>query len=381
MKNLMGYSRTWVTLLPLVTVGIASGCSSPAEPHGSGSVTIEAVTPVNITGTVVTNVAVQPSVRVRDRFGDPLPGTWVTFHTAPGSGSIYGAGALGSGDYATARTDADGIASAGTWFLGKRAGAQTLTAQIGGGTRPVTFTATAEPGPVARLVRVGGNNQTGIPATALSNPLRVKVRDAFGNSVPRAQVFFDAIEGDGRPTRSSPAQGAGSPGAPASGTQGDAVLSDANGVATYTPWILGPSAGMQRVRAQSDTAQTVFTARACAPDAAAACDVFAEYKLHSQSGGARPYPGSLTLYSDGSFSIHHGELAGGGDYTVAGSTVVFNYTDKFLLELSAEYDVWSFSYSTVEETGSMSENLISLRRCYTEDCWESTWVYQTTGSP
>jgi len=138
---------------------------------------------------------------------------------------------------------------------------------------------------------------------------------------------------------------------------------------------------MQRVRAQSDTAQTVFTARACDPDAAAACDVFAEYKLHSQSSGVRsPYLGSLTLYSDGSFSIHHAELAGGGDYTVAGSTVVFNYTDKFLLELSAEYDVWS-SYSTVEETGSMSENLISLRRCMTEDCYESTWVYQRTGSP
>ena len=79
-----------------------------------------------------------PSVVVRDGAGSPIAGKQVTFAITAGAGALSGASAV---------TDANGIATAGSWTVA--AGANALTAtlvdtgQIVG--NPVTFTATGDP--------------------------------------------------------------------------------------------------------------------------------------------------------------------------------------------------------------------------------------------
>jgi len=83
---------------------------------------------------VGTAVATAPSVIVRDANGNPVEGVGVSFAVASGGGSITGANAT---------TNASGIATVGSWTLGATAGANSLTATVGGLTgSPVTFTAT-----------------------------------------------------------------------------------------------------------------------------------------------------------------------------------------------------------------------------------------------
>lgn len=85
-----------------------------------------------------TNVAVAPSVIVKDANGNVVSGVSVTFAVGSGGGSVTGAAAT---------TDTGGVATVGSWTLGGTAGSNTLTATSAGLTgSPVTFTATAVAG-------------------------------------------------------------------------------------------------------------------------------------------------------------------------------------------------------------------------------------------
>ena len=77
-------------------------------------------------------VSVAPTVVVKDQFGNPVPGTVVTFAPSTG-GSVTGG---------TATSTAAGEARVGSWTLGPTAGPNTLTASAGS-LPPVTFTANA----------------------------------------------------------------------------------------------------------------------------------------------------------------------------------------------------------------------------------------------
>jgi adhesin/invasin len=78
-------------------------------------------------------VPLAPAVRALDVEGNPVAGATVTFAVTGGGGSVTGAAAV---------TDADGIATVGSWRLGPTAGANTLSATYGT-LAPLTFTATA----------------------------------------------------------------------------------------------------------------------------------------------------------------------------------------------------------------------------------------------
>lgn len=80
---------------------------------------------------VGTAVAVTPTVRLEDTFGNLLEGVTVTFSVAGGGGSITGG---------TPATVADGTASVGSWTLGAVAGENRLDAEVGA--LSVTFVAT-----------------------------------------------------------------------------------------------------------------------------------------------------------------------------------------------------------------------------------------------
>jgi len=156
---------------------------------------------------VATAVAVPPAVLVRDAGGNPLAGIPVTFRVTAGGGRLTGA---------TPVTGADGIAAAGGWTLGQKAGANTVAATLSGldvNGSPVTFTATATPG----AVDAGHSGVSASPAaiTASSGSSRstitVTASDAFDNPVPGATVTLSA-SGDGN-ALTQPAQPTGSDGA------------------------------------------------------------------------------------------------------------------------------------------------------------------------
>jgi hypothetical protein len=66
-------------------------------------------------------VPVPPSVVVRDQVGNPVPNTTVTFAVVGGGGSITGA---------TQTTNAQGVATVGSWTLGPQPGTNTLRASV-----------------------------------------------------------------------------------------------------------------------------------------------------------------------------------------------------------------------------------------------------------
>jgi hypothetical protein len=81
-----------------------------------------------------TTVAVAPSVRVTDSFGNAVAGVGVTFTPREGSGTVAGA---------STTTDANGVAKTGSWTLGAAAGVQTI--DVAAGTLTATLNATALP--------------------------------------------------------------------------------------------------------------------------------------------------------------------------------------------------------------------------------------------
>jgi hypothetical protein len=122
------------------------------------------------TGTVGTNLPIAPSVKITDKFGNPVAGALVTFNITGGGGLLSGA---------AVNTGADGVATLTLWRLGSVVGVNTLTAGTGG--LSVTFTATATPGTVAALALTP--NTIGELSTGQTIQLTVKATDASGNTI------------------------------------------------------------------------------------------------------------------------------------------------------------------------------------------------------
>ena len=189
---------------PTVTVAKASTANGDAQ---QGTVGAALTNPLRV---VVTEA------------GAPKAGVTVAW-------SATGAGALMTP--ASATTDADGIATS-SWTLPQAAGAASAHAAVSGATgSPVTFSATALAGAATQLALKGGNSQSGPISTALTNPLQVSVKDAFGNGVSGVTVNWAVTAGGGSVT-------------PASST------SDGSGTAS-TSFTLGPAAGANAATATS----------------------------------------------------------------------------------------------------------------------------------
>ncbi|HEX6575233.1 MAG TPA: invasin domain 3-containing protein [Gemmatimonadaceae bacterium] len=178
-------------------------------------------------------VANPPSVKVTDANGNPVSGASVTFAIASGGGSITGAAQT---------TNADGVATVGSWRLGNIAGPNSLTATVVVPTAfafettnaatdlVVTFSATATAGAPGSVVINGGDGQTAIAGTAVATPPSIKVLDANGNPINGATVNFFIGSGGGTIT-------------------GAATATDASGIATIGSWILGNTAGANTLTA------------------------------------------------------------------------------------------------------------------------------------
>lgn len=151
-------------------------------------------------------------VRVISRSGAGLSGVAVAFEVTAGRGSVPSA---------SAATDADGIASPGSWTMGAP-GPQELRATVPGLNR-VVFRATALAAPVAHLVAVEGDGQRAEIALPVRVAPRVRAEDEDGNPVAGTTVTFSASS-DGRVVP-------------------EEATTDSAGFAAVARWILGRTAG------------------------------------------------------------------------------------------------------------------------------------------
>ncbi len=122
------------------------------------------------------------AVGVVDAHGNPVPGASVTF-AAPTTGATATVAA-------TVTTDASGLAAT-TAVAGSVSGDFLIVAAVEGAS-PVAFALANLPGAPVTIAVVGGDGQSAAVTTTFAQPLRVVVRDAFGNLVPGAAVTFAA---------------------------------------------------------------------------------------------------------------------------------------------------------------------------------------------
>ncbi|MEQ8329359.1 MAG: Ig-like domain-containing protein [Longimicrobiales bacterium] len=154
----------WLSILAVAPYA----CGGDADQSAPVPSAMTAVSGDAQTGTVGAALTQSLTVEVRDDAGQPVAGFTVSWSVASGGGSVSAA---------SAQTGTNGQATT-TWTLGGSAGAQTVTAAGSG--LSVTFTATAEPGPPARVGISGATTLTALEATT---QLTGQVQDEFGNAL------------------------------------------------------------------------------------------------------------------------------------------------------------------------------------------------------
>ena len=118
----------------LAVLGACGGSSNDGGTGPGGGVILKSAGDNQTAGTGTT-VAIPPAVLVRDNLGNPRPDIEVTFAAASGGGTV---------SKAKDTTDANGVASIGSWTLGSIPGTNRLTATASGtgiSGNPQTFTA------------------------------------------------------------------------------------------------------------------------------------------------------------------------------------------------------------------------------------------------
>ena len=254
---------SWTTSdASLATVTRTGNATATVTSTGKrGTVTISAITPLNVTGTTRLNLLpvasrlvvisgsgqtgaagstlAQPLV-VEVQAADNLPvaGVPLTFRAITAGGSVTPA---------TAVADATGRAST-TLALGRTADAYQFEA-ASGTLAPVTAIETATPAPAAAIAVFGGDAQSSVVGSSLPQPLTARVVDQFGASVVGATVQWARVSG------------AGSLGSATSTTGADGSATN-----TYT---LGNIAGVESISASlpgvtSAGGSVLFTAKAFA---------------------------------------------------------------------------------------------------------------------
>lgn len=216
----------------------ASGVSATftATVTAASPASVSAVTGQAQTAAAGTAVPTAPSVQVADAFGNHAAGVAVTFSVLAGGGRVTAG---------VRTTDAQGIATVGSWVLGSAAGEQSLAARVEAGgvtNNPVVFTATATTPTGSEMVATGGDDQQATVGQLVPVAPTVMVRDDAGDGVAGVVVTFAIASGGG-------------------GVVGSRQVTDADGMATVGGWFLGPLPGTNTLTASSAGLPSVtFTA-------------------------------------------------------------------------------------------------------------------------
>ncbi len=187
-----------------------------------------AVTGDSVLGVVGEEASPAPRVRVRDRFGNPVPNVPVVFSLAAGGGSVEGA---------STASDADGVAAVGRWVLGGVAGPNSMLATAGNLT--ARLTAIARPAAPTALEPIG-DGQSITVGHAVPMPAGVLARDRFGNAIPGLPVTIMA--GGGETFDPAP------------------TVTDAGGKAVVTNWRPGTIAGLHSLTVTVNPGPSQLTA-------------------------------------------------------------------------------------------------------------------------
>jgi hypothetical protein len=195
--------------------------------------TLTTVSSTSQTAIAGTAVAQAPTVRVHDQLGEPLPGVTVSFALAAGDSWIVNHSPV---------SDAQGLASAGTWTLGA-AGQTRVSASVGNGV--VNFEATALPRVPGSIAALSVTEQEGMARGAVQHPPSVRIEDQTGAPLGGVPVTFTVTAGGGSVIPHT-------------------VNTNASGVATAVRWTLG-AAGQNTLQASAAGVPAV-TFRATAQD-------------------------------------------------------------------------------------------------------------------
>lgn len=171
-----------------------------------------------------TAVTVSPTVRLADRYGNPVPASDVVWTIAGGGGN------LSTGSPARSPTSEAGVGVlTGSWSLGNTPGVNTLTASAGA-VGAVSFSATGIVGPPVRLTFVIPPPTRATNGQSLSQYTQVQLEDAVGNPVRVGGVVVQA----------SPVAGTG---IGSLTVFNDTTRTAANGIATFSGLVLNGTAG------------------------------------------------------------------------------------------------------------------------------------------
>jgi hypothetical protein len=188
----------------------------------------------NQTAAAGTAVAIAPSVRVTDSFGNLVAGATVSFSVLSGGGRVT------SGLVAAS---AQGVATVGSWILGPAAGENTLAARVeesGMTNNTILFTATATAPTGTTMVIVAGDSQQAPVGRLVPVDPTVRVRNAAGDGVAGVVVTFAVASGAGR-------------------VIGSRQTTDATGTASVGGWILGDAPGTNTLTASAAGVDSVVT--------------------------------------------------------------------------------------------------------------------------
>jgi hypothetical protein len=170
----------------------------------------------------VTSAFAQPlSVTVLDIGQNPVSGAVVVFMApATGASGIFADTQTNS---TTATTNAAGVATSTIFTANSIAGADTVTAMVGGISTPASFNLINGAGAALSITATGGTPQSTAVSTAFSVPLTATVVDQYSNPVSGAVVTFAAPSATGTAS-----------GTFANGKTTETDATDATGVATST---------------------------------------------------------------------------------------------------------------------------------------------------
>src|ERR1043166_9346544 len=252
------YAVTWTLGSTLgeqiLTATAAGGLSVSATATASaGAVTL--VTPVSLIfqNTVVGHaVSLQPTVKVTDAFGHPIPGVAVTFEALT-------AGEVLTGTAQT--TDAGGLATLGSWTIGPDAVSYLVRGGITNGSVAV-FEARGIP---ATVTAIAGDGQSANVGTIVPVLPAVKAARDDGSRLAGVAVTYVIGEGGGR-------------------VDGGSVVTGLDGTGRPTRWVLGTTPGANSLTAQVQGRNPVtFTATGVAATPASRSEEHTS-ELHSRFG-------------------------------------------------------------------------------------------------
>ena len=326
----------------LTAAAFLAGCDEATEPGVAtyeAAAYMEAVTSTAVTGTVAGEITPAPAVRVTDQHHNPVRGVEVVFWATAENGIPAST---------TALTDASGVATVASWRLHTRSGIQTLREVMArGAARPgeVLFVADANPA-AAAIIFALDTTHAALPGGNVR--LEVRVSDAYGNAIPATRVSFAIESGGGSLDVTS-------------------GLTDPNGIARAL-WKVGPAGGNSATASVSGLDAVRFSTTLLQPPF--------YFDLQSSAQWIFPLPSWIKLDENGRFTASTGGVVGGGQYTIAGSAIIFTYSDDFLARVGQTFDWWGYVPDAVTESAAFGIDQLVIRRCSTEDCWEADWTYR-----